>query len=198
MYKKLLKISRTLVNWCCLGFRDTRAALQLSQIPLKRNGDITYRGICRSELSVLNRLYTQMSGANGLPFYRRCVYWLVGKRLVIVAIFKDDGIDRLVGIDMFYFNKRDICEKTVHEGFIGVDSTFRGRGVATELRRNATAHFYHSGLEGISTRIDTANQPSLKSALNIGFRPVEKYWDDKTSVERYYLIKWLADLNDNK
>lgn len=94
----------------------------------------------------------------------------------------------LLAMNLFYFNQRDLEEGTIHEGFIGVRSSVRGRGIARSLRHYCAEHFRRSGLVGVSTRISVSNAASLKSATRVGFTPVEKYTDPTSDEERYYMV----------
>ena len=88
-------------------------------------------------------------------------------------------------------NKRDVVEKTIHLGFVGVLSEWQGKRVATTIMTIATDHFNNSRLDGISSRVSLNNLPSLKLHANHGFKPVEKYFDNEMNEERYYLIRPL-------
>ncbi len=105
-------------------------------------------------------------------------------RLCIVAEDQSAGI---VAFVFFYFNDRDVRERTVHEGFIGVLPEFQGRGIGTTMRRHAVAHFAGAGLAGMSTRITLSNTASLNPSLKLGFQIVDRYQDSHSAEERAYL-----------
>lgn len=100
----------------------------------------------------------------------------------------DNKTNKVMGIDMFYFNPRDFNENTVHEGFIGVLSEYQGQGIATIMRKQAIKHFKENRLAGISTRISKNNLGSLYSAEKLGFKPVDEYYDEAMDEQRYYLV----------
>jgi len=108
---------------------------------------------------------------------------------MIVAVVALDGVERVVGIDMFYANKRDVIERTIHEGYVCVSEDMAGKGIGTHMRELAIEHFRRNGLSGISSRISLNNLASLRVAEKSGFAPVEKYYDDEMREERYYLIR---------
>jgi len=150
---------------------------------------LIYRGLNRTEVFRLDKLYIEMSGTRNLAWHLRVVYWLIGNRMVIVAARRTEHHDQVVGFDMFYFNERDTQEGTIHEGFIGVLPEYRGMGIATNLRRHAINNFRRDIVRGITSRIDSDNIPSLKSAFKVGFQIIEKYYDIVCEKDRYYLVK---------
>ena len=111
---------------------------------------------------------------------------------MLVAVCSGDSGDVIVGMNMYYFNPRDVREKTIHEGFIGVIPEMNGRGIATTMRLHAKQHFARAGLAGISTRISVANKSSLSSAEKVGFVPIEKYIDVHSGDLRYYMVSNLG------
>jgi RimJ/RimL family protein N-acetyltransferase len=155
---------------------------------------VTYRGLRASEMSIVQELYAEMSGAGRLPMHLRWVYRVLGKKMVVVAVKNCGTSEKVIGVDMFYFNARDIRDRTIHEGFIGVAAEWRGNGIATTLRRCAIRSFRDGRIAGISSRIDVGNIPSLNSARRTGFRPVERYRDPDLGVDRYYLVNHFEPL----
>lgn len=115
---------------------------------------------------------------------------------MVLAVVKYgvDGRSRVIGMNMYYFNARDILENTVHGAFVGVSESMAGRGVATTLRKVAMQHFARNGIYGISSRISLDNKASLHSAKKLGYQPVEQYFDPDTNTERYYLVWRFEDL----
>lgn len=135
--------------------------------------------------AIIRTIYKELNGVD-LSKYHRKLYQRHGDKLFFLSIDKDR--DKVVGIDMFYFNPRDFKENTVHEGFIGVLPESQGQGIATMMRQEAIKHFKKNGLSGISTRISKNNLGSLCSAEKLGFKPVEEYFDNEMKEERYYLV----------
>lgn len=133
------------------------------------------------------RLYKASVGIDlGRP--RKIVYLLLGKKLIICA--RDNN--KIIGFMLFYFNKRDATEDTIHEGYIFVSPMHRGFGVATAMRQYAIEHFRRCGRSGISSRISASNLPSLQSAQKVGYRIVEEYFDCALNEKRYYLVVPLS------
>ena len=128
-----------------------------------------------------------------MSLFRCTLYSLIGERILLLAVKNDQITSQIVAINLFYLNRRDKIENTIHEGFIGVTHEAAGQGIATQMRKLAKAHFTSLGIKGISTRISLNNSASLRSAQEIGFEPVEQYRDPQTLEERYYMICKLEE-----
>lgn len=146
------------------------------------------RSTDENEITSLYRSLTS-STSEKTPISRRLLFRILGSRTIFVASIGD----QIVGFSMYYFNWRDIKQKTIHAGFTGVAKNMQGKGIGTHLRRAAIAHFSNGTLTGISSRISKTNKASLTSSLKLGFQPVEEYYDPRLKEERYYLICPLAD-----
>ncbi len=188
------KIARRIVSIMRRMILIVNSVRQLKKAPPiseEIKAGILYCGFIPSDAAVVQLLIRQLN--NGVGFDdRRLLYQLVGSKLIIVAKSHDRKQPKLVGVDLYYFNQRDFNDRTVHEGFVGVDPNYQGRGIASEMRIHAISHFNQAGFKGISTRISLSNKPSLASALKLGFQPVETYKDQITGEDRHYLIKWFA------
>lgn len=150
------------------------------------------RGYKKEDMQQITKIYSALNGNAKFVWYRKWLFNLVGSRLMLVAVNAGDSDDALVGMNMYYFNPRDVRENTIHEGFIGVVPEMNGRGIATAMRLHAKQHLALAGLDGISTRISLANTSSLTSAERVGFVPVEKYIDMHNGELRYYMISKLG------
>ncbi|WP_278355772.1 MULTISPECIES: GNAT family N-acetyltransferase [Idiomarina] len=152
--------------------------------------DFEIRGYYISDEIYVAKIYKQLNGIDLSRIHRRLLK-KVGVKALFLAVDKTDN--RIVAIDMFYFNDRDFRENTIHEGFIGVLPCSEGQGIATCMRKKAIAHFKGNGLSGISTRISKNNFGSLRSAENLGFKVIEEYYDEPNKESRYYMINWFSD-----
>lgn len=149
------------------------------------SGDVLIRGFKVRDLLQLRQLYFELNPAGSLSL-PRCLWGAISyRRLLIVA--EESQSKALVGMDLFYFNARDLQESTVHEGFVGVVPMHRGKGLASNMRVIAKQHFQRNGLTGISTRISQDNQASLTSALKLGFKVVETH-HSAAGAENYYMV----------
>ncbi len=151
---------------------------------------IVYRGARRSEILLLRELYLSLNPGGTFSLFRAGLSFVTAPKLVVLAYSIEQK--KLVGLDFFYFNKRDLEEHTVHEGFIGVSRDFEGRGIATQMRLLAKHHFEKAGLSGISSRISQANAASLASARKVGFEPVLLEPARVSDNEEYYLVCGLG------
>lgn len=189
---RLIRIARApwaLYRSLSILFRDLRGAGSLVPMNEEWHGGILYRGLRRREIGEVERLYVALSSAKKLAWYRKVVYWLVGDRMVVVAIEEESKRKKIVGFNMFYFNARDVEEGTIHSGFIGVIPEKHNQGIGANLRRHGIWNFRRGMVNGLSSRIDLDNGPSLKITLKAGFEIVEKYRDKTTGRERYYLLR---------
>ncbi|QIB52617.1 hypothetical protein [Pseudomonas sp. OIL-1] len=189
--KKILRLPVVAARQAALIFRDLKMSLRLPAVQSETENGITYRGMHRSELTSINNLYVLMNGGSNIALARRFVYWLVGNKIVIVVSKKEQGEEKIIGLNMFYFNKKDVRQNTIHDGFVGIEHSFQGLGIGSRLRRKGVVNFGGTYLSGISSRIDVDNKASLAVTLKVGAEPVEQYTDPVTGAERYYLINWF-------
>ncbi len=152
-------------------------------------GDFVIDGAKLSDLKEVNYLVRTLKDGVGFGLSRCILYTIAGGKLLVVTRRLSKSVPKVIGVDVFYFNKRDLAENTVHEGFIGVESTFQGRGLSLAMRSHALEHFRKSSISGISTRISVSNEASYRSAAKLGFRIIERYLDKNMGEERCYLIR---------
>jgi len=143
------------------------------------------RGATRADIITLDKLYRMLPHGEGLESRFTWLLRLSGRRYCLIA---EDSGGRIAGFTLYYFNARDGADGTIHEGFIGVDSDYRGRGVSSLLRHEAVRHFKATGLKGMSTRISVSNDASMSLALRLGFQVVERYFDPAWREDRAYLV----------
>ena len=159
----------------------------LDYIPLKEI-DTRYSIIpCTGKsLQIIGSIYSELSDNRALSKRNSFLFKVCGKKLVFVLYDKVNK--KILGTEFYYFNKRDIRESTIHQGFRGVLPEFQGRGLGTALTQYAYAVFSKTSLKGMSTRVSCNNLSSLVSNKKIGFEPVEKYFDTAMGEERYYMV----------
>lgn len=197
----MLKRIKAWVGAGLFFFRNLQLMLRLPVMEPVYIDGITYRGYKGRDSKKVAKIYAQLNGNNRFDGLRRYLYRLVGKRSLLVAtqIFGDsDEGEAIVGMNMYYFNVRDVFENTIHEGFVGVIPEMSGRGIATNLRRVASKNFEGAGLHGISTRISMSNSASFFSAGKLGFKSVEEYYDISICEQRCYLVKRFSDRNNER
>lgn len=173
--------------------RNLVAGRQVSGVGCGTRERIAYRGMEAGEYRQVMALYASLHDGRRPNWVIRAVCRLLGGKMTLVAVARHREQARVVGMNMFYVNRRDIADQTIHEGFIGVSPDMTGKGVASELRRVAIHHFEANGFKGISSRISLDNDASLASAEKLGFVPVERYHDAAMRADRLYLIRWFQD-----
>ena len=150
---------------------------------------LRFRGYVDADFYSVSEIYSNLNGNSMFPQLYRYLYRCIGKRcLFLVEQENMRGMPRIVGMNMYYFNRRDVMEGTVHEGFVGVLPEVGGRGIATKMRQMAIQHFKAAGFSGVSTRISSNNAASLASAEKIGFQRIEEYFERSTGEQRCYMI----------
>lgn len=185
MINKILTRGQDVVSLLRNLYRLRRASL----IDCCTYNSVTYRGFRRGDFEQVTQIYTELNDGAVFSKWLEWLYRAVGGRCLLVAVKKGhDGGDRIVGINMYYLNLRDLRENTVHEGFIGVNPADSGRGIATRMRTLSRGHFELAKFRGISTRISRNNIASLHSAKKLGFEIVDEYFDLLNDDIRYYMI----------
>jgi hypothetical protein len=148
--------------------------------------EIVIRGASIKELKEALCIYSVYNNNDKIGISRYMVYLFVSRKMVFIA--RDISVNRIIGTELYYFNQRDLREKTVHQGFRGILPAWQGRGMGTSLTACAVNHFKNSKIDGISSRVSLNNLASLRSNMKLGFRPVEAYFDENMHENRYYLI----------
>ncbi|WP_191722716.1 GNAT family N-acetyltransferase [Comamonas avium] len=169
--------------------RNLSAARRLVKITSEEVDGLLFRGYSSSDVEAITKIYQQLNEGAAFSWMLRSLYSHIGRRCLLVVEQRDAvGTSKIVGMNMYYLNQRDIKENTIHEGFIGVLPEMGGRGIATKMRQTAINNFKLAGFSGISSRISLNNTASLMSAKKIGFQPVEEYQEPSTGEKRYYMI----------
>lgn len=135
------------------------------------------------------KLYREAFPGERYGFLRSLFLLSVSRRFSVCAVNKSNEV---IGFEYFRLGKRDIHDGTVHESFIGVSPQYRGKGVATCMRKYAMRAFYLNGFQGISSKIVLSNISSLRSSEKVGFQIIEHYTNGDGVVEAY-LIAWLDE-----
>lgn len=162
--------------------------LKKKSIPTIDLNGMVYRGGKVSDIKRVMDIYSSLNEGKKPSWQVRWLLKILGEKVLWVVVDKNRSPDEVIAVNIYYLNKRDCFENTIHEGFIGVIPLYQGKGIATELRRLSQRHYSVIGLAGISTRISIDNNASLASATKLGFVPVETYTDILTGERRHYMI----------
>jgi ribosomal protein S18 acetylase RimI-like enzyme len=194
-FGKVIRYIKSRYQLICFINRNILYSRCLGNIPLNAmNDNIDIGGVSHSYLKECFAIYSYFNNDKRLNAAKRMIYFFISRKTIFYAKNRTTG--QIVGIELYYFNRKDILEKTVHQGFSGVLPEWQGQGIGTMLRSHALNHFRANGFDGVSSRVSLNNLPSLKSNMKLGFKPVEKYFDQSMNEERYYLI--CPFNNDNK
>jgi len=176
MYQKLLFLINNI--FYCLKLHPI--------VPFKINDQFDILPMNKSYINEIDRIYSLFSNGEHISWAMKLLFYLCGKTLVFLLYDKD--IHDVIGVEFYYFNRRDIKENTIHQGFRGILPEFQGKGLGTALTQYAYTVFSKTSLKGMSTRVSCNNMPSLISNQKIGFKPVEKYFDAAMDEDRYYMV----------
>jgi len=176
MYQKLLFLINNI--FYCLKLQPV--------VPFKINDQFDILPMNKSYINEIDRIYSLFSNGEHISWEMKLLFYLCGKTLVFLLY--DKNIHDVIGVEFYYFNRRDIKENTIHQGFRGVCNEYQGRGLGTHLTQYAHSTYSKSALYGMSSRVSCDNLPSLYSNKKIGFVSVEKYFDSNINKDRYYMI----------
>ena len=165
--------------------RNLRHALTLKPFSEERVDEFIISPLKHDKLAAAEKVYARINEGKPLSLTNRLLMRLLGSRLC-AALYDPTG--DLVGISLYYFNKRDVHENSIHEAFIGLIEKQRGKKLGTAMRRHALNHFAATPIKAVSSRVSRDNVASLNSNLKLGFRPAEEYFDEKLGEHRYYLV----------
>lgn len=173
----------------------TRNIWEARHIPVISKGiynDVEFCPCTKDFAGLITRLYPEFHQGGGLGAGKRVLLTFVGEKLCLVV--RDAKTQKIVGYSLYYLNKRDCQEGTVHEGDTEIVLEYRGRGIGTAQRLHALKHFARcSSIKGVSSRVSLNNLASLKSNLNLGFKELERYFDPVMGEERVYLVCDLSN-----
>lgn len=141
---------------------------------------------CRNEyLEETFSLYKDLHNGTDLSRRNKLLLYLVGNKFCYIV----KSGNKIVGLGLYYFNKKDIKENTIHEGYIGLKKEYRGKGIGTAARKNALYHFSEvKSIMGVSSRVDLDNEASYWGNVKLGFEIKEKYFDTSLNKVRVYLV----------
>lgn len=178
-YSRLVSIS--------LLIRNLWMASKLALPPTWKDDDIEF---CTASSLVFNEVQTLYRELNDGLILRGWTRWLLRvcpSKVCVIA--REVATQKVVGIDIYYFNNRDFREKTIHEGFVGVRPDFRRRGIAEKMRMYALSNFSNCHfLTGVSSKVSLNNSHSLNGAIRLGFVEQEQYFDPLMQERRSYLV----------
>ena len=167
--------------------RNIYACLKLKKIKIAIvSENIMILPMTRNYLKDVSYIYSKLSDGDVLSWRNKLLFFLCGSKLVFILYDKFE--QKVIGTEFYYFNKKDIQESTIHQGFRGILPEFQGKGLGTALTQYAYDVFSKTSLKGMSSRVSCNNLASLISNKRIGFEPIENYFDSEMNEERYYMI----------
>ncbi len=166
--------------------RNLRAANLLNSFESEWRGGYFFATCNLKHIATINELHISLRDGVRLNYWRRLLYSFCGDKFMPILL---DGEGAPIGFEMFYFREDELRNKTLHEAFIGISASHRGKGLASMLREYSIDNFKNSSVRRISTNIPRNNISSLKSALKVGFH----ISDQESTPESYYLYRELCE-----
>ena len=165
--------------------RNMHIASRISLITERRVGSVVITGLDSECYRNAVLLFEAFNSSGHMGWSKRILYRIYGNRLVLVA---RDAEGVILGAAFYYFNQRDIEDRTVHAAFSVVEPAVRGKGLVTEIRRHGIRHFKMNGFSGVSSRVSEENRASLAANIKLGFVSRDVYKDPVTGAVRHYLV----------
>ncbi|UYO99168.1 GNAT family N-acetyltransferase [Oceanotoga sp. DSM 15011] len=166
---KKIKIIISIINFL---FINLFSGIKLSKFKIFNFENYCIKPLDKNNFWKILTLYQDNNLGLRLNLDKKILYKFLGKKYCYIIIDKRNNT--FVGMGMYYFNRKDIKEKTIHEGYIGLKKEYREKGLGTISRKYALEHFSKlKFLKGVSSRVSLDNIPSLKGNLKLGFK-IEK------------------------
>jgi hypothetical protein len=173
--------------------RNFRESLSLPLVKPSRVEQHLVFGVSRRQHSERTIILRCIEASPAVSLSSSILYNCIGSRMIFAtsAPIEKTGKVTLTGINIYYFNDFDSRNgiHAIHEAFIGVLPSHRGRAIATALRQAAFNHFKSSIYSGITTRIKKNNRASLSSALKIGFSITQDFAKYQLIDDEVYLFR---------
>ena len=190
-FRKVLKFPKALFRITTFLARNLWQARKIPVINKGAYDDVEFIPCTKDLVPYVSKLYAQFHEGIELGLDKKMLYSLAGEKFCLVV--RDKKTNQIVGYSLYYFNRRDIKEATIHGGGISLHSDYRGKGIGTAQRLHVLRHFARCpSIKGLSSRIDLDNQASLRSGQKVGYKIKECYFDQSRGKERAYLICDLA------
>lgn len=171
--------------------RNFARMTRVNRLPVTVDNKVTYRPMRYADFAEVKEMYFELYHGSQLNFFIRILYRLMAKKLVLVAERDVNGTIELQGVLFLYLNERDVRENTIHVSFIGVKPSRRNYKISDSIVDICADHYRAFGFSGLSARVSVDNKASISLVTRLGFKPVEKYFDNSREKIRLYLIKKL-------
>lgn len=132
-----------------------------------------------------------------LSYIKKLLLMIIGTRICYIAFSNET--QRVLGFILFYFNRRDLIEKTIHLGAIAVHKDFQGKKIGSQLLKFSIENLLKSSVfTGISSIISLDNTASLKLHQHFGFNIHTTYFDTEKKKEYTYMMYHSGILTDKQ
>lgn len=197
MIVKIAKVPILAISFVSFLSRNISIACRIAKMTRADHRSLSFSGCSFQTVSSVIYLYKKFHDGKKLAQSKELILRIAGEKLCLVVTDRQTG--EVVGYSLYYFNARDRKEGTVHEGDTYLLPEYRGKGIGTAQRRHALFHFAKCPfLKGVSSRVSLNNYPSLKSNENLGFKPIERYFDSSMNEERVYMVCDLTPYREHR
>lgn len=142
-------------------------------------------------LSEIEYIYYKDVG-HRLSCRNRILLLILGRKICYVAMDLEKNI--VVGFALFYFNLRDIKERTIHIAYLGIKKDYRRNGIGSILMEVAIKNYNNTkAIKGISSRVISNNLPAVMWHKSLGFSIIERNKGLNRDVDGFYLKKNIND-----
>jgi len=139
------------------------------------------------DLKEVYAIYSFFHNNSILGIEKRIIYFFLSQKCVLIV--KEISSKKIIGISLYYKNKRDLIDNTIHGGYRCILPEYQHSKVGAIMTQHITKHLKNNNVNGISSRISLNNKPSLMASLSRGSKPIERYFDKDMNEERYYLVR---------
>ena len=186
--KKIVRLPKTITLNIVFIFKNIYYARNLLTIQPDCYKNIMIRPCTYNYVKKIVALSRIMCDTRKLNFFDKIFLSILGQKICFVLTSLEDK-NEIIGYSIYYFNRRDILEGTIHRGYIGVLPEYRGKGIGKNFNYLILEHFAKcSKIRAVSSRVSLNNMASMKMHINSGFLPIEHYYDFNMKEEREYLI----------
>ena len=153
---RLIRLPKSILSISIFLARNLWQARKIPVIDKGTYDDVEFLPCTKDLVSNVSKLYAQFHEGIKLGLDKKTLYSLAGEKLCLVV--RDKKTNQIVGYSLYYFNRRDIKEATIHGGDISLHSDYRGKGIGTAQRLHILRHFARCpSIKGLSSRINLDN-----------------------------------------
>lgn len=189
---KIVGITPLFINF----IKNMMQAKKLPEVNTHYSSNFSISSYKPKYLKQIMELYEKELNTN-LSYEKKLLLMIIGTRICYIAISNET--QQVLGFILFYFNRRDFIEKTIHLGAIAIHRDFQGKKIGSQLLKFSIENLSKSSvIKGISSRISLDNIASVKLHKHFGFNIHTTYFDITEKKERAYMMYYSGNLTDKQ